>query len=85
MYPASRRSPGVHHALGERRIDLLERESGPPGDDKVTKNQEFGALMPRLDGQEGIGAEQTEERIGELELAAQALQSIKSVVGLSVG
>ena len=41
--------------------------------------------MPRLESQEGIGTEQTEEHIGGLELAAQALEGIESVVGLSVG
>ena len=41
--------------------------------------------MPRLESQEGIGAQQTEEHIRGLELAAQALQSIKGVVGLPVG
>ena len=41
--------------------------------------------MPRSESEKGIGTEQTEEHIGGLELAAQALQGIKSVVELSVG
>ncbi len=41
--------------------------------------------MPPLQSQEGIGAQQTKEHIRGLELASQALQGIKGVVGLPAG